>query len=154
MKAQKQIFFYIILLICLITLDQITKYSLIEYLPKVGYKIEVTDFLDFRYAWNHGISFGLFSNHREYSNIFFGLFNSCTVLYILFLAQKSVSNLERCGYLIIASGAIGNLIDRIHYGAVFDFILLHYGVWQFAIFNLADFFVSLGVLLLIINIMC
>ena len=137
-----------LLFLLLVAVDQITKLYLISYLPTVEYKMEITSFLDFRYAWNYGISFGFFDDHHKYSNIFFGIFNSCIVVYILFLMKNAKSKLEQYSYLIISAGAVGNLIDRINHGVVFDFILFHYDIWQFAIFNLADLFVSCGVLLL------
>jgi signal peptidase II len=140
-----------ILFIVLIAIDQCSKFYLIEYLPTIDYKLEVTSFLDFQFAWNYGVSFGLFHNFRTYSNIFFGVFNSCIVFYIFYLMRKAAGNLERYGYLIITAGAVGNLIDRVHSGAVFDFILFHYGKWQFAIFNFADMCVSFGVFLLLLH---
>jgi signal peptidase II len=135
----------------LVAIDQYSKFYLIEYLPTIDYKLEITSFLDFQFAWNYGVSFGLFHNFRTYSNIFFGIFNSCIVFYIFYLMRNSVDNLERYGYLIIAAGAVGNLIDRVNYGAVFDFILFHYNEWQFAIFNFADVCVSFGVFLLALH---
>ena len=139
-----------ILLIALILIDQISKNYLIIHLPKYNYNITLAPFFDIKYAWNYGVSFGLFDGTGRYGNIFFGILNSLIVAYLFYLAKNTDNKLEKYAYIIISSGAIGNLIDRAIHGAVFDFILLHYGDLRFAIFNLADSFVSFGVFLVII----
>ena len=139
-----------ILLIALVLIDQISKNYLIAHLPEYNYNITLTSFLDIKYAWNYGISFGLFDGAGRYGNIFFGILNSLILSYLFYLAQTSDDKLEKYAYIIISAGAIGNLIDRAIHGAVFDFILIHYGDLRFAIFNFADSFVSFGVFLAII----
>ena len=146
------LFSQIFLFFLIIILDQYSKIYMMNYIPTIGYKLQITEFLDFRYAWNYGISFGFFDNHREYSNIFFAITNSAITIYIFYLIYHHNHPLERYGYIMVAAGAIGNILDRIKYGAVFDFILLHYNnIWHFAIFNIADMFISIGIILLILR---
>jgi signal peptidase II len=68
------------------------------------------------------------------------------VVFVLYLALKTPPNqvLARTGFALIVGGALGNVIDRTVYGHVIDYILFHTPVWSFAIFNLADVFISVG----------
>jgi signal peptidase II len=69
--------------------------------------------------------------------------------YIWYLLLKCKNALEFVGYSFIIGGAIGNLIDRIYRGAVFDFIYIHYKQYGFSVFNLADSFITLGALCIV-----
>ena len=69
-------------------------------------------------------------------------------LVILFLMIKS-SNLEKYGFLMVFSGSLGNIFDRLYYSSVPDFIDIHYNNFHWFIFNVADIFITLGVFLLI-----
>jgi signal peptidase II len=134
----------------LIILDQLTKWWLINYLKtKPGYIAKPLSILDIVYTWNYGISFGIFRQFYQYSNIFFGIVNSAIIIYLWYLLVECKSIRGFYGYSCIIGGAIGNLIDRIYRGAVFDFIHLHYKSYGFAVFNLADMFISAGVAILI-----
>ncbi len=130
--------------------DQITKWYFIGQLQNSrGFTIKVTDFLDFVYVWNYGISFGLFKGYYQYSNLFFGIINSTIVIYLCYLLYKEEVRLTRIAYIAIIGGALGNLADRFFRGAVFDFIRFHKGDLSFSIFNLADAFISCGIALLV-----
>ena len=134
----------------LAVIDQITKWWFISYLPqKIGLTLKVTSFLEIVYSWNHGISFGMFKKYYQYSNIIFILLNSLITAYLWSLMLRCKSALPFLGYSCVISGAIGNIIDRIFRGAVFDFIYFHYGDYGFPVFNLADSFISIGVAVLI-----
>lgn len=134
----------------LIIIDQITKWWFILYLKqKPGLMIKVSSFLDFVYVWNYGISFGFFKQYYQYSNYLFISLNSLITLYLWRLLLSCSSAISFIGYNFIIGGAIGNLIDRIYRGAVFDFIYFHYHTYSFAVFNLADSFISIGVALIL-----
>ncbi len=138
------------LVLKLIIIDQLTKWWFISTLiKKPGLKIQVTGFFDFIYSWNYGVSFGLLREYYQYSNFAFLIINSIIVLYLLVLLVRSQTAISFVGYSLVIGGAIGNLIDRCVRGAVFDFIYFHYNDFGFPIFNLADSFISIGVLLLI-----
>ncbi|MCF8463163.1 MAG: signal peptidase II [Rickettsiaceae bacterium] len=140
------------IIVLIIFLDQSSKFFFINYLKTVpGWKITVIPLMDIVYSWNYGISFGMFSNYYQYSNNVFLLINSCIVIYLIFLLLKSESKLETIGYNMIIGGALGNIIDRITYGGVFDFIRLHYHDYDFPIFNMADSFITIGTIIIIFD---
>lgn len=141
----KKILFYFIAILAFIILDQASKSFLITYLKtQPNYILEILPILDFVYAWNYGISFGLFREYYQYSNTAFLILNSLIVVYLIFLVIKTNSCLSRYGLILIIGGALGNLIDRVFRGAVFDFIYLHYQEYSFPAFNLADSFITIG----------
>lgn len=136
---------YLPILLTLILLDQISKTYLISYLKtQAHYILEITSFLDFVYAWNYGVSFGLFKEYYQYSNYALLALNSLIVIYLCNMLLKSESKLSTWGLKFIIGGAIGNLVDRVFRGAVFDFIYFNYGDLNFPAFNLADSFITIG----------
>ena len=112
--------------------------------------ISVTSFLNLTLIWNEGIAFGLLQFKES---IFY---NSITVLIIIvlcfvaWLASKS-NGFEKICYLIIIGGGLGNTFDRLYYGSVIDFIDLNYKNFHWFIFNVADIFITIGVLILIFS---
>jgi signal peptidase II len=138
------------IIITLTIIDQITKWWFINKLRyKPGLVLKVTSFLDIAYSWNYGISFGLLRDYYQYSNACFIVTNSIIVCYLYYMMMRSTTISGFAGYSLVIGGAIGNLIDRFIRGAVFDFIHFHYQVYSFPIFNLADCFITIGVLVLI-----
>ena len=105
--------------------------------------------LNFYLVWNKGISFGLlpFSNSFGYLALTFLI--SFLILIILIMLIKEENNFKKYSLLLILGGALGNLYDRVKYSAVPDFIDLHIGNIHWFIFNVADIFISIGVICLI-----
>jgi signal peptidase II len=133
-----------------IILDQVTKYFAKNFLlGQQGYYFEITSFFDLVYSWNYGISFGMFSENHLYANYIFICLNSIITLYVWHLAFVARSYRYYVGYVLIVGGALGNLIDRIMHGAVFDFLYFHIGKYGFPVFNLADTFIFCGVIIVI-----
>jgi len=114
-----------------------------------GSEILSSKFLNISLIWNEGIAFGLLSfNEKIFYNLltFIILF---IILIIFFMALKSYG-LKKYSLLMILGGALGNVYDRIFYGAVPDFIDFHIGNFHWFIFNVADIFITLGVIFMII----
>jgi len=110
--------------------------------------VSVFSFLDLRLIWNDGIAFGLFSFDQSI------YYNSLTLLIVLitiiiFWLMIKAKGLEKIGFSMIIGGSLGNLFDRIYYSSVPDFIDFHINNFHWFIFNVADIFISLGVLLLV-----
>ena len=146
---KKKIFLIKFSLISLIFLvDQISKYYIINIFKFQNDSIYLTSFLNFQLIWNEGIAFGLlsFENNFYYNSI--TLVIVAVILILLFLVKDH----DRYSYFysMIVGGALGNLIDRIRYSSVPDFIDFHIGNYHWFVFNIADIFVSLGVFCLII----
>ena len=112
------------------------------------YGISITSFLNFNLIWNEGIAFGLFSfDNKFYYNLLTFLICSITII-IIWLLLKS-EGFERLSFLMIVGGSLGNIFDRIFYSAVPDFIDIHINNFHWFIFNVADIFITLGILCLI-----
>ena len=141
------IYFGIILFIFLA--DRVSKLYILSILESLGnVDININSYINFILVWNSGIGFGLLS--FDQSNIY----NAITILiifinlFILYLIIKS-KDIRVYFFLIILGGSLGNLFDRIYYFAVPDFIDISYKGYHWFIFNVADIFISLGIICLI-----
>ncbi len=138
---------YTLLTGTLFFIDRLTKYIVMYAVSH--YKFN--DALTFDLIFNRGISFGLF--HSE-NMITFTAVNILVGSVIALLAahtySRMVNNQWVIGEAFIFTGAISNVIDRYLYGGVIDFIALSYGNWHFAVFNLADIFIFVGVVCMLI----
>lgn len=113
-----------------------------------GELVNVTPFFDYVLVWNTGISYGLLGNLPVWGLL------AVAALAVVLLGMwwlRAETPLTRFGLAMALGGAISNGIDRGLYGAVADFFHFHWGQWSFYIFNIADMAISLGVLLLIID---
>ena len=150
MKILKNIIFLKSLIILIIfTLDRGSKIYIINLFNETQLnEIYLLKFININFIWNEGIAFGLlnFGNQLIY-NLISGLI-AIISLTILFLAFKN-KNYSGYFFAMIFGGSIGNLYDRIKFSAVPDFIDLHYNNFHWFIFNIADIFITLGILCLI-----
>ena len=111
--------------------------------------VSINDFLSFNLVWNDGIAFGLFSFDQKIYYNFLTVIIILITLIILWMILKT-KGLEKIAFMMILGGSMGNIFDRLYYSSVPDFIDIHYGNFHWFIFNVADIFISIGVLLLII----
>ena len=111
--------------------------------------ISIMPFIDFTHIHNYGISFGLFAGILP--SWFIIISGSVMVIFLFFWMLKSSNKLEMWGILLIISGAISNIGDRLINNYVLDFILLHYNQYYWPAFNFADIYISIGVLVIIIE---
>ena len=112
------------------------------------YGISITSFLNFNLIWNEGIAFGLFSFEQKlYYNLLTIFICSITVV-IIWLMLRS-KGFEKLSFIMIIGGSFGNIFDRIFYSAVPDFIDIHFYNYHWFIFNVADIFITLGIISLI-----
>ena len=112
------------------------------------YGISITSFLNFNLIWNEGIAFGLFSFNEEIYYNLLTIFICLIVAVIIWLMLRS-KGFEKLCYIMIIGGSFGNVFDRIFYSAVPDFIDIHFNNFHWFIFNVADIFITLGILCLI-----
>ena len=131
-------------------LDRVSKIYVI-YLDKefFGSEILTSKFLNIRLIFNEGIAFGLFSFNEK---IFYNLltFIILIIILIIFIIALNSYGLKKYSLLMILGGALGNVYDRIFYGAVPDFIDFHIGNFHWFIFNVADIFITIGVIFMIL----
>ncbi|MBD5389409.1 signal peptidase II [bacterium] len=121
-------------------------------LVSVPYLIrQVNAFLNIVFTWNPGASFSLLRGVGEYAPWAIALITAAIVGFILHYLFRRSCDPEQVPLALIAGGAIGNLIDRVRFGAVVDFIDAHVGGWHWPAFNVADTCIVLGVALFILK---
>ena len=131
-------------------LDRISKIYVIYLNQKLlGSEIFSSNYLNISLIWNEGIAFGLFSFSKTIIYDLLTLFISIVILVIFIMLIKS-KDLRKYPLLMIFGGAIGNLYDRVFYKAVPDFIDLHVNNFHWFIFNVADIFITVGVIFMIL----
>ena len=145
----KAIFFCFLTVLAIFFFDRITKINILILLKDKDY-IFINDFLNLNLVFNTGIGFGLLSlNAGIYYNII-SLFILLVILILIYLLFKS-KGFEKHSFSLIIGGALGNLYDRIFYKAVPDFIDLHIDNFHWFSFNIADIFITLGIILILFN---
>ena len=146
LKKENIIYFTLIFIIFFV--DRYSKLIVIDNLNNSAYYIN--DFINVDLTWNIGIGFGLLSTTSMLSyNLITTLIGLIiTILFYFFINSKK---LEKFSYSVIIGGAVGNFYDRTVYKAVPDFIDIHYNNFHWFIFNVADIFITLGILLLLFN---
>lgn len=141
--------FYGLVTAIAVALDQWIKY-LVETNLVMHDKVDVLPFLALYRTYNTGIAFSMFSGVGDTGLI---VLTAIVVGFVAYLASRTTKEqaISRLGFALIVGGALGNLIDRTIYGHVIDYILFHTPVWSFAIFNLADAFISIGAALVVLD---
>ena len=137
-------------LVITVGLDQLIKYWVVNTL-EVGEEIDLLPFLSLYHARNPGIAFSMLSSVSDWGLI---ALTFCIICFVIWLWKNAgpEKSLSRFGFLLVIGGAIGNLIDRIRFHYVIDYISFHInGVFSFAIFNLADSFITVGAVLIVLD---
>ena len=137
----------LILVITIFILDRISKISIINHLVK-NENIFVNNYLNFDLIWNTGIGFGLLSQNANIYYHVITLIILSVIFFLIYLIVKAIF-LDKILLSLILGGALGNLYDRVFYYAVPDFIDIHINEFHWFTFNIADIFITLGVILLI-----
>lgn len=138
----------ILIVVLTVLLDQISKYYAVAYLKGNSAIVLVDNFLKLNYVENRGAAWGIFQNQR----VFFIITTTLVLIGIISYIKmsKDISKLMRISLYLIISGAIGNLIDRIRFGYVVDFIDVTFGkLYDFPVFNFADSFIVIGTAIMI-----
>ena len=140
----------LITVLIIFSLDRISKlYVIFQNEKNLSSNLFTSKFLNINLIWNDGIAFGLFSfDEKMYYNILTVLILIITLV-ILWMITKT-KDLEKFGFLMIFGGSLGNIFDRIFYSSVPDFIDFHINNFHWFIFNVADIFITTGVIMLII----
>ena len=130
-------------------LDRISKIYVIN-LSKISFDTELfsSKYLNITLIWNEGIAFGFFSFEEKIFYNFITAIIGIVIMIIIWLILKA-KGLEKYCFAMVLGGSLGNIFDRLTYSAVPDFIDFHYKSFHWFIFNVADIFITLGVLLLI-----
>ena len=137
----------IIIIFLVFVVDRISKANIIKHqLSNDG--LYVNDYLNFDLVWNTGVSFGLFSQN---ANIYYHIISFLIFLVIVFLVYLIIKAnfVDKILYSLILGGGLGNFYDRLVYFAVPDFIDIHINDFHWFTFNIADIFITIGIILII-----
>ena len=141
----------ILFLVSLVLIDQISKYLVFKNFS-IGESLNLLPILDIYLILNTGIAFSLFDNGGDLGRWFLVLLVLLVCLYLVYiLITESLTGFESIAILLILSGGIGNLLDRAFRGYVVDFINFYYENYSFYIFNFADTFITIGVIVYLLN---
>ena len=142
----------IIFLLSLILTDQLSKYLILKNFS-IGESLNLLPILDIYLILNTGIAFSLFNDGGTFGRwiLVFLVFLVCLYLAYILITEY-LTNYESVALLMILSGGIGNLIDRTFRGYVVDFINFYYESYSFYIFNFADTFITIGVIVYLLDI--
>ncbi|KEC56073.1 signal peptidase II [Bartonella koehlerae] len=147
---KRKSFSFLLSLILIVWIDQAVKYWVMHNIL-IGTEIPLLPFLSLYHVRNSGIAFSFFSSFSHWGLI---VLTFIILIFLLWLWKNTEYNkfLARFGLTLIIGGAIGNLIDRICFYYVIDYILFYIDdVFYFAVFNLADAFITLGVIMIILE---
>ena len=136
----------IIIIIAVLT-DQASKLYINSLIDEEG-SIKICSFIQLVEVWNSGISFGLFRT-LPYRDLLFSILAISVINVLLYLLYKAEDKLTCLGFTLMIGGATGNVVDRIYWKAVYDFIYFHIGDWYWPAFNLADSYIVCGMFILL-----
>ena len=140
--------FFIIL--CIFCLDRITKiYVISENLKSLSAELFESKYLNIFLIWNEGVAFGLLSFNERFGYNLVTIIIAIVII-VLIVMLLNAQKFKRLALLCVIGGALGNFYDRVVFNAVPDFIDFHIGEFHWFIFNIADIFITVGILLLLI----
>jgi signal peptidase II len=150
MMNKKKIYLFIFILVLFI-IDRISKILILKnFLNNSSTEIYINSFLNFSLVWNSGIGFGILQLEANIFYLLISIIITAINLILIYWMLTSSNYLESIFISIILGGALGNLFDRYYYSSVPDFIDLHYESFHWFTFNIADIFITIGIIGLII----
>ena len=151
-KGIKEYLFVVVSSGSVLLIDFLSKNKIISiFKDGIVEKIYVNEYLDFILVFNTGISYGLFSGGGDFQKWILISLSILIIIFLLSLIRNESAILSKLSISFIIGGALGNVLDRFTYGAVVDFISLHAKGFSWYIFNIADMFIVLGVILFILS---
>lgn len=145
-------FRYLWIAAAVLVADQATKFMAVKQLsPHV--ELPIAPFLNLTLVHNPGAAFGFLSQASGWQNAFFIVVAlvACGVILYMLRRLAAADRLIAAGLMLILGGAVGNLLDRLFYGYVIDFVDVYYGTWHWPAFNAADSAITLGAMILIVD---
>ncbi|MGD8326188.1 MAG: signal peptidase II [Sphingomonadales bacterium] len=133
-------------------LDQLSKYWILSvYDLPTKVSVEILPFFSLTMVWNKGISLGLFQAGSDVARWALIVITVLVTVFLLFWLAKASGVVLKTALGLVIGGAVGNIIDRVHLGAVADFVHLHGFGYSFYVFNVADAAITVGVSLLLLD---
>jgi len=139
----------LVIIIFIFTVDRASKINIINH-QSINDSLFINNYLNFELIWNTGISFGLLSQNADiyYHIITFLIF--LVIIYLISMISRVIFS-DKILFSLILGGALGNFYDRLFYFAVPDFIDIHINNFHWFVFNIADIFITIGVIILIVK---
>ena len=148
---KKKFFINFILVLTIFCLDRITKNFVISQSKiNLSNDLFLSNYLNISLMWNEGIAFGLFAFDESFFYNFITILIIIVIIIVFFMILKN-EGYKKYSLILILGGALGNLYDRILFSAVPDFIDFHIGDFHWFVFNVADIFISIGVIIMILS---
>lgn len=148
---KKNFFINFILVLTIFGLDRITKNFVISQSKiNLSNDLFLSNYLNISLMWNEGIAFGLFAFDESFFYNFITILIIIVIIIVFFMILKN-EGYKKYSLILILGGALGNLYDRILFSAVPDFIDFHIGDFHWFVFNVADIFISIGVIIMILS---
>ena len=137
----------IVVALATLVLDQATKlFFLFVHDLRIHQPLEIAPFLELVVVWNRGISYGLFQQETEFGRWLLVGVSLVAAVFLGVWMMRARPRVLAASLALLVGGAIGNAIDRIAYGAVFDFVHVHVGTFSWYVFNVADAAIVAGVI--------
>lgn len=134
-----------------LALDQLSKHLLLAHFPENTQAIAITPFFNIVRVWNTGVSFGMFASQRQ--PLILSAISTAIVIGLLIWLYRNHNKVISIALGLIIGGAVGNIIDRLRFGAVSDFLDFYIENYHWPAFNVADSSIFIGVVLLCIHTM-
>ena len=145
--SQKNNLFCLLIIILIFVSDRISKIKIINHQIDNN-RVYINDFMNFDLVWNTGIGFGLLSSNSDLVYNLITIIIGAIMIFLIYLIVKS-NFLDKTLFSLVMGGALGNFYDRLVYFAVPDFIDIHYQNFHWFTFNIADIFITIGIIMLI-----
>ena len=146
--ATKNNLYCLIVILIIFFLDRYTKLLILDNFSENTYYYN--DYINLDLIWNIGIGFGFFSTDSSILYNFISLVIALVIIFLLYIFIIS-ETLDKMIFTLILGGALGNFYDRLIYKAVPDFIDLHYANFHWFTFNVADIFITVGIIIFVIK---
>ncbi len=129
--------------------DQAAKWAVLDFFSTRADPVQITSFFNLVLAWNRGISFSMFHSEEAYAPFALAALALAISIGLGFWLRRIDQRWPATGVGLVIGGAIGNVVDRLRFGAVVDFLDLHWAEYHWPAFNIADSAITIGVLFLI-----
>ena len=140
------------LIAAVVIVDQLAKFWLYLYLVEGGRRfVELLPVFNLVAVWNYGVSFGLFNSGSGAASWLFVALALAIVAMLLIWLHRTQRALPAAALGLVIGGAFGNIVDRVRFGAVFDFLDFHAAGWHWPAFNVADSAITIGVIALFMD---
>jgi signal peptidase II len=147
---QNKVFTIISTAFLIILLDQLSKRYLLDFFANnMGNPLYIAPWLNLVYVFNYGITFGIMSDIAPNSYLLAGIAGSIAIFLFILVLRSSMSRQSVYYHSSIIGGALGNVVDRLTWGGVFDFIDFHWHDYHYPAFNVADIFIVCGIFMIL-----